>query len=88
MAGFHAALAIVVARSGKEPKTHNGVHAEFARLARADPNLGQDLVTFLSRAYGLKSFADYDDGNPVTRSEAQASLDLAEQFVDRIAAML
>ena len=36
LAAFHAALAFIVARSGKEPKTHGGVRSEFARWAQQD----------------------------------------------------
>jgi uncharacterized protein (UPF0332 family) len=88
MAAFHAALAFIVARTGKEPKTHNGTHTEFARLVREEPGIGHAFVAFLSRSYELKSFADYDDGDPVTAAEAQASLEFAHRFVEVIAGVI
>jgi uncharacterized protein (UPF0332 family) len=35
MAAYHAAMALIVARTGRSPKTHGGTRSEFARLARA-----------------------------------------------------
>jgi uncharacterized protein (UPF0332 family) len=88
MAAFHAALAFIVSRTGKEPKTHNGTHSEFARLVRDEPGISHDFVAFLSQSSGLKSVADYDDSEPVTAAEARASLDVAGQFVEAIAAFI
>ena len=34
MAAYHAAMALIVARTGRSPKTHSGTRSEFARLAR------------------------------------------------------
>ena len=33
LAALHAALALIVSRTGKEPRTHSGARSEFARLA-------------------------------------------------------
>jgi uncharacterized protein (UPF0332 family) len=85
MAAFHAALALIVWRTGKEPKTHRDTHTEFAKLARDEAGIDRSLIPFLSRSYNLKSIADYDDGAPVTAAEAQTSLAMAVQFVDAIA---
>lgn len=37
MAAYHAALAFIVARTGRSPKTHSGARSQFARLARGTP---------------------------------------------------
>ena len=88
MAAFHAALALIVWRTGKEPKTHRGAHTEFAKLAGEQAEIDCDLVSFLSRSYNLKAVADYDDGAPLTTAEAASSLASAAQFVDIIAALI
>jgi uncharacterized protein (UPF0332 family) len=51
LAVFHAAEAYIFEHTGKVAKTHRGVRSEFARLARAEPRIGRDLVTFLGTAY-------------------------------------
>ena len=62
LAAFHAAQALVFDRTGKVAKTHRGVQSEFARLAKADPRINQELRLFLSQAYNLKAVADYETG--------------------------
>jgi len=62
LAAFHAAQALVAERTGKEAKTHKGVHTQFARLTRNEPRLGRELRQFLARAYDMKSIADYGLG--------------------------
>jgi len=59
LAVFHAAEAYIFEQTGKVAKTHRGVRSEFARLARAEPRVGRDLVTFLGAAYQFKTRADY-----------------------------
>ena len=88
MAAFHAALAFTVSKTGREPKTHHGTQTEFARLAREDPRIGRELVSFLSRSYDLKTIADYEDGQPTTLVEAEASLDQAQALVTVIVGCL
>ncbi|HJU20690.1 MAG TPA: HEPN domain-containing protein [Stellaceae bacterium] len=47
LAGFHAAQAVIRARTGKTAKTHRGVHRMLSQLARREPQL-DDLALFLS----------------------------------------
>jgi uncharacterized protein (UPF0332 family) len=49
LAVFHAAQALIFERTGKVPRTHRGVHAQFSRLARAEPEIGAELPRFLSQ---------------------------------------
>ncbi len=42
LAAFHAAQALIAERTGKDAKTHKGVHAQFARLTRNEPRLSLD----------------------------------------------
>jgi len=59
LAAFHAAQALIFERIGNVPKTHHGVHAQFSRLARNEPRIGE-LPRFLSQAYDFKTVADYE----------------------------
>jgi uncharacterized protein (UPF0332 family) len=43
-AAFHAAEALIVEAAGKIVKTHTGVRAEFARLAKATPQIDRSLT--------------------------------------------
>lgn len=90
MAGFHAAQALIRMRTGRIARTHRGVQAEFARLARDEAKLDEELRRFLPRAYDLKTIADYETGEDATvpQDRAAAALDMAGRFVDRIAALL
>jgi hypothetical protein len=47
---FHAAETYIFERTNKVAKTHRGVRSEFARLARNEPRIARDLVTFLGVA--------------------------------------
>ena len=72
LASFHAAQALILARSGKIVKTHRGVHRLFSQLAKNEPEL-REFARFLSQAYNLKDIADYElrPGRPC-RSTARA----------------
>ena len=77
-------------RTGKDAKSHKGVHTQFARLTRNEPRLGRELRQFLAQAYDIKSIADYGLGSDadVPLDRAGAAIDTAEQFVDRITELL
>jgi len=62
LAAFPVAQALIAERTGKDAKTHKGVHALFARLTRNKPLLGSELRQFLARAYDIKLIADYGLG--------------------------
>jgi hypothetical protein len=55
---FHAVEAYIFEQTGKVAKTHRGVRSEFARLAKDEPRIGRDFVTFLATAYQFKTQAD------------------------------
>ena len=88
MAMFHAALALIVSATGKEPKTHRGTHVEFARLAKDNEHIPRALVQVLGTTYELKAAADYEIDTTVTTDEAKTSLDTAEQFIATISSIL
>ena len=78
LAAFHAAQALVFEKLGKTIKTHNGVQVEFLRTTKDDRMLSPDLRGFLSRAYNLKSVADYETGPSSVIGPDQAARSLAE----------
>jgi uncharacterized protein (UPF0332 family) len=81
-AAFHAAQALIYEATGRVPKTHGGVQAEFARLTRDDASLAPEVRRFLSRGYEFKAAADYstDEEPPVPESVAREAVDLAQRF--------
>jgi uncharacterized protein (UPF0332 family) len=77
LAVFHAAEAYIFEQTGRVAKTHRGVRSEFSRLARAEPRIGRDLITFLGTAYQFRTRADYAVGStatPITHAEATAAI--------------
>ena len=90
LAAFHAAQALIAARTGKDAKTHKGVHTEFARLTRNEPRIDAELRRFLPQSYDLKAIADYELGPAadVPLDRASAAIETAERFIECIAALL
>lgn len=90
MAAFHAAQALIFEREERVMKTHHGVQSEFHRIARgtsgADTGIDPNLPAFLSRAYRMKTAADYEMGDEMQPSpeEVKATLEAASQFVAAI----
>ena len=62
-AAFHAAKALIFENTGRSPKTHSGVRAEFARLARDTPAIGKNFPTFLAQVFKYKEISDYGVGH-------------------------
>jgi uncharacterized protein (UPF0332 family) len=46
LAAYHAAQALILARTNKVAKTHSGVRSEFARIAKDDPMIDRKLASF------------------------------------------
>ena len=89
LAGFHAAQAMILARSGKIVRAHRGIHRLFSQLAKNEPLL-REFSRFLSQAYNLKDIADYELGASATvpLDRASAAIDTAERFIEHIARIL
>jgi len=83
LAGYHAAQAFVLERTGKSPKTHRGVHTEFLRHTKDDPRLDPDLRLFLSSGYNLEAIADYETGPgaKVSKERATSTIEADKRFV-------
>ena len=91
LAVFHAAEAYIFECTDKVAKSHRGVRIEFNRLARSEPRIGHDLVTFLTTAYQFKQRADYGidpSAAPLSPTEATAAINTAERFIDTISQIL
>jgi uncharacterized protein (UPF0332 family) len=90
LAGYHAAMAYVLEKTGKAAKTHSGLRSEFARLARTEPRIDPRLVGFLARAYTLKSAADYgaDPLAMISLEQAREAAGVARQFIGAIAELI
>ena len=86
LAGYHAAMAYVLEKTGKPAKTHSGLRSEFAHLARFEPRIAPKLVGFLARAYTLKSAADYgvDPVATISLEQAREAAGIARQFIGAI----
>jgi uncharacterized protein (UPF0332 family) len=88
MAAYHAAVAFIVARTSKSPKTHSGARSEFARLARDEPRISREQVSLLGWSYELKNVADYEQEATVSLTEAERAIDEALRLVETIAALI
>jgi uncharacterized protein (UPF0332 family) len=90
LAGFHAAQALLFERTARTAKSHSGLRAAFAQLAKDDTRIDRTLTRFLARAYKSKEISDYGVGPEavVSSAEAQEMIDLAARFVDRMAEIL
>jgi len=86
LAAYHAAQALILARTDKVAKTHSGVRSEFARLGKDDPRIERKLASFLAQAYNLKVIADYAVGSDVQLSamEAAEAIEGATRFVEAV----
>lgn len=91
LAAYHAAEAYLFERTGRAAKTHRGVRSEFSRLARSEPRIGREFLTFLAEAYEYKSIADYGVGSAsasITAEDARTAIDTAARFISRLAELL
>lgn len=90
LAAFHAAQALIFERSGRTPKTHQGVRSRFGALARAEPGIDVSMRRFLTDGYDLKSIADYAVGPDalVSRADAASAVEAATRFVASIENLL
>jgi uncharacterized protein (UPF0332 family) len=91
LAAFHAAEAYIFEETSKTVKTHRGLRTTFSRLARNEPRISPEYLTFLARAYELKSIADYGVGpaaRPITGDDAARAIETAERYIDTIAQLL
>ena len=90
LAGFHAAQALIFEKLGRTAKTHSGVQAQFAKLAKERRELDAELRSFLGYAYQLKAIADYETGpgSHVTRERAARAIATAQRFIAMVEVLI
>jgi uncharacterized protein (UPF0332 family) len=90
LAAFHAAQAFIFDRTGRTPKTHQGVRAQFGTWARQEAGIALTLRRFLANGYDLKTVADYGIGPDavVSIEDATDAIETATLFVDCIDTLL
>ena len=90
LVAFHAAQALIHERTGREAKTHRGVRNQFLLLTKDDARVAPGLRRFLSRAYDLKSLADYATGPEayVPLEQAASAIEIARQFLNCVEALI
>jgi uncharacterized protein (UPF0332 family) len=90
LAAFHASQAFIFERTGRTPKTHQGVRGQFGALARNESRIDVGLRRFLTDGYDLKSIADYGIGDDavVSAEDADEAIENASRFVACIDALL
>lgn len=90
LAGFHAAQALISERTGRVPKTHSGVNAQFNLLVKEDARVDGELRAFLPRAFDLKTTVDYATGPDafVSPENVERAMRMAVRLVDVIVEIL
>lgn len=86
---FHAAEAVLIARTGRRAKTHAGLRTSITKLASESDDLNRGWGKFLARAYDLKSLADYGTKtDAVTADDARFAIDGAQHMINEVALLL
>jgi uncharacterized protein (UPF0332 family) len=90
LAAFHAAQALISERTGKNAKTHTGVHIAFARLAKDELRIDTELRRFLPQSFNMKAVADYELGPDavIPAEQAATAIETASRFVACIEGLL
>lgn len=88
MATYHAALAFIVARTGRVPKTHSGARSEFGRLARDEPRITREQVSLLGWTYELKNLSDYGQPRTVAAEDAERAIDEAATLIETVTGLV
>ncbi|SFL48870.1 HEPN domain-containing protein [Methylorubrum salsuginis] len=89
-AAFHAAEALLMARTGRIAKTHRGVRSALAELLSDASTDDREILTFLARGYRFKELSDYGVGSAAVITEAEASdlINGASRCLDRARALI
>lgn len=87
---FHAAEALLLARTDRIAKTHTGLRAALAQVLPGSAGENRELLTFLARAYKFKELSDYGIGRAadVTEAEASSLIEGATRFLDRVTTLI
>jgi uncharacterized protein (UPF0332 family) len=86
---FHAAQAVLVARTGRRAKTHSGLRTMLAKLVAEGSGINPEGTAFLARAFELKSIADYGTTTgAVSAEDARLAIDGAAQMLAEVTQLL
>ncbi len=91
LGAYHAAEAYIFERTDKPAKTHRGVRSQFSRLARREPSIQREFLTFLAQGYEFKTIVDYGVGpalDAISPDDATSAIDTAARFINAIAEVL
>jgi len=88
LAALAAARAVIVNTGKKSPKTHDGARTVFAALIREGLAFDNQLAKFLADGFEIKSSADYADGAPVDRQDAEDAVATARFFLETVRHLL
>lgn len=90
LAALHAAQALIFENTSKVVTSHKGVQSKFWHLTKDELRVGDELRTFLSRAYSFKRIADYETGpaSHLSAETARNAIATARRFVDCVAALI
>jgi uncharacterized protein (UPF0332 family) len=90
LAGYHAAQALIVDRTGKAAKTYEGAHSQFAHLTLNEPLIDVAMKRFLPDAYVMKTAAEngLGDTGEIPHERATEAVAKAALFIERIAHLL
>jgi len=89
-AQFRAALALIVERTSKTPKTHRGVTRLFHQIAKTEAGIDQAPAGDQTIAYRFKELAGYETTmvRLVTRQNASDAIAGAEHFATEVRRVL
>jgi uncharacterized protein (UPF0332 family) len=81
---FPATMALLVSRTGKEPRIHRGVQVELANPGRTESWVGIEVASTLGRFYPYKAFLAYGEGTDISPEAAAAAIATAVSFVAHV----
>ena len=84
---FHAARALLLLK-GLVPKKHSGTISLFGKYYVKDGEIEDHYGKSLTKAFQLRSMADYNVMYIPTREEAEEILNSAEEFLERAKEMV
>jgi hypothetical protein len=81
---------LIFERTGKVAKTHRGVHSEFARLAKDDPNIDKSFPVYSHTSLQSESCCRLRNrpGSIVPPQRAALAIETAGRFIDCISKIL
>jgi uncharacterized protein (UPF0332 family) len=79
---YHAAVAVLLSREGRYPKTHGTLVNRFGLMVKNLPGSARDYGRALREGYELRLLADYDADARDLAERARGALPAAASFVN------